>query len=68
MQLVTPPIKKKFDPPKKYGKQFIWARDDKVYKNTVQNWYQAYSVTQYFMNVLRALLWTGSRFGFQLYL
>ena len=44
MQYVIPPIKKKSWPqqntsPKKYGRQFLWGTDDKVYLNTVPNWH-----------------------------
>ena len=53
MHYVNPPIKKiyftttKYPPPKKYRRQFLWGTDDKVYKNTVQNWhYRHYSLSQ----------------------
>ena len=44
MHYVTPPIKKIYLTPTKYphkknGRKFLWGTDNKVYKNTVQNWH-----------------------------
>ena len=51
----SPPNKTKYltqklntHPPKKYGRQFLWGTDNKVYQNTVPNWhYPPYNIRRF---------------------